>query len=72
MDDRVRGPTWSKDWARSITPNLLTLPQVGLSPTVPQTAEGWRIDPPVSVPIVPKAIPDAVAHPEPLEEAPDQ
>src|SRR5215211_8164007 len=32
-------------------PYLETRPYVGFSPTVPVSAAGWRIDPPVSVPI---------------------
>src|SRR5581483_4051830 len=31
-------------------PYLETRPYVGLSPTTPQSADGWRIDPPVSDP----------------------
>ena len=39
---------------------------------MPLAAEGKRMEPPVSVPMDPKQRPDAVATPEPLEEAPDQ
>jgi hypothetical protein len=45
---------------------------VGLSPTHPFTADGYRIDPPVSVPTDPKHKPAAVATPEPLDETPLQ
>jgi hypothetical protein len=34
---------------------------VGFSPTIPQSEAGWRIDPPVSVPIAQGARPAATA-----------
>jgi hypothetical protein len=45
------GPTWSIDGANSCTPYLLTLPYVGLMPKQPQSEDGTRIEPLVSVPI---------------------
>jgi hypothetical protein len=36
--------------ASGMTPELLTRPIVGRMPTMPLTAEGRRIEPPVSVP----------------------
>ena len=54
------------------TPNRETRPYVGLSPTTPQHADGTRMEPPVSVPKLPKQRPAAVATPEPLDETPVQ
>src|SRR5690349_25084144 len=45
-------------------------PYVGLSPTVPVTAPGWRIDPPVSVPRASGAMKAATAAAEPPPEPP--
>jgi hypothetical protein len=39
-------------------------------PTMPHTAAGCRIDPPVSVPMAPIASPAATAAPDPLLELP--
>ena len=39
-------------------------------PTIPQNAAGWRIEPPVSVPIAPRQRPAATAAAEPPEEPP--
>ena len=47
---RVTGPIWSSDEAMAIAPKRETPPYVGLTPTVPVSAPGWRIEPPVSVP----------------------
>ena len=47
---RAIGPTVSKLGASGQTPSDEILPQVVLSPAVPQHAEGIRIDPPVSLP----------------------
>ena len=41
-----------------------------MSPTTPQSAAGWRIEPPVSVPIAQGAVPAATAAAEPPEEPP--
>src|ERR1700758_1115212 len=36
-----------------MSPKRETSPYVGLMPTTPHSAAGWRIDPPVSVPVAP-------------------
>jgi hypothetical protein len=46
----AKGPTQSSDLDKGITPYELTLDQLGFRPVTPHMAEGWRIDPPVSVP----------------------
>ena len=43
---------------------------MGFSPTIPQSEAGWRIEPPVSVPIDQGAVPAATAAAEPPEEPP--
>src|SRR3954469_16300509 len=48
-------------------PHRDTRPYVGLSPTTPQNAAGWRIDPPVSVPRLTVARPAATAAALPPE-----
>src|SRR5215207_3648866 len=45
-------------------------PYVGLMPTVPVKAAGWRIEPPVSVPVAPRQSRAATAAAEPPEEPP--
>ena len=45
-------------------------PYVGFTPTVPVTAPGWRIEPPVSVPIASGASKAATAAAEPPPEPP--
>src|SRR5438309_8838891 len=67
---RVSGPTVSSEGDIGKTPNLLTRPNVGFSPTTPLTDAGTRIDPPVSVPIAPKAEPTATETPDPALEPP--
>ncbi|BBG03347.1 hypothetical protein PSA01_16340 [Pseudonocardia saturnea] len=49
---------------------MLTRPIVGRSPVTPLSAEGRRIDPPVSVPSAPKQDRVATATPEPPLEPP--
>jgi hypothetical protein len=39
-------------------------------PTTPEKAAGWRIEPPVSVPVAPKATRAATAAAEPPDEPP--
>ncbi len=39
-------------------------------PTMPQKAAGWRIEPPVSVPVAPRQRPAATALAEPPDEPP--
>ena len=48
----------------------MTRPYVGSTPTTPQNAAGWRMDPPVSVPSVATAKPAATAAAEPPLEPP--
>ena len=48
---RAHGPAWSSEEASATRPYRDTPPYVGLAPTVPVTAAGWRIEPPVSVPM---------------------
>ena len=43
---------------------------MGFIPTIPHSAAGWRIEPPVSVPIDHGAVPAATAAAEPPEEPP--
>src|SRR3569623_1409716 len=47
-----------------------TRPYVGLMPVMPVSAAGWRIEPPVSVPVAPGAMRAATAAAEPPEEPP--
>ena len=47
---RANGPTWSSDDANAISPYRDTAPYVGFMPTMPHSAAGWRIEPPVSEP----------------------
>lgn len=47
-----------------------TAPYVGLTPTVPVTAAGWRMEPPVSVPMASGAWKEASAAEEPPPEPP--
>ena len=70
MTSRVSGPAWSSDEANAIIPKRLHDPYVGLRPTIPQSAAGWRIEPPVSVPIAHGALPAATAAALPPLEPP--
>src|SRR5215475_6932685 len=45
-------------------------PYVGFMPTVPVKAAGWRIEPPVSVPVAPRHRCAATAAADPPEEPP--
>src|SRR3954464_12060032 len=67
---RAIGPAWSRLEENAIRPYRDTGPYVGLCPTSPVTAAGWRIEPPVSVPIAQGARPPATAAAEPPEEPP--
>src|SRR5690242_15146365 len=67
----ARGPTWSIEGARGITPYLLTRPYVGLSPKMPQSDDGTLIEPLVSVPMAARDIPALTATAEPPLEPPD-
>src|SRR5207302_8993728 len=46
----VNGPIWSRLDANATSPYRDTRPYVGFTPTTPQNAAGWRIEPPVSDP----------------------
>src|SRR5215470_938568 len=50
-----------------MTPQRETRPYVGFSPTTPQNAAGWRIEPPVSVPRLAAHRPAATAAALPPE-----
>src|SRR5215207_4878805 len=67
---RAIGPTVSSDGASGLTPSRGMRPCVVLSPTVPQQADGVRIDPAVSVPMATSASPRATATAEPLDDPP--
>src|SRR5437764_9615745 len=66
----VNGPIWSRLDAKATSPYRDTRPYVGFSPTTPQNAAGWRIEPPVSVPSEPAANPAATAAAGPPDEPP--
>src|SRR6476646_4770770 len=63
-------PTWSSDEANATSPNRLTRPYVGFTPTIPQNAAGWRTEPPVSEPSAIGTIPDATAAADPPDDPP--
>ena len=67
---RVTGPIWSSDEASAMEPYRLTAPYVGLTPTVPVTCAGWRIEPPVSLPSASGASKAATDAAEPPPEPP--
>ena len=54
----------------AMRPYRETEPYVGFTPTVPVTAPGWRMEPPVSVPVTAGARRAATATAEPPEEPP--
>src|SRR6266699_2187161 len=66
----VSGPGVSRDEAKATTPYLDEPPYVGFTPTRPQTAAGWRIEPPVSVPMPSGAWYAATAAAEPPDDPP--
>src|SRR5690606_15127891 len=67
---RANGPAWSRLDENATSPYLDTPPYVGLAPTTPQTAAGWRIEPPVSVPTASGAWNDAIDALDPPDEPP--
>src|SRR5579864_359607 len=67
---RANGPTWSRLDANASTPYRDTRPYVGFTPTTPHKLAGWRIEPPVSVPIPRGANPAATAAALPPLEPP--
>src|SRR4051812_26254384 len=66
----VKGPIWSSDEANATNPYRETRPYVGLNPTHPQRAAGWRIEPPVSEPKVAMHSSAATAAAEPPDDPP--
>src|SRR5260370_11593806 len=50
---RANGPTKSRCCESGATPSAETRPRPGFRPTIPQSEAGMRIDPPVSVPMLP-------------------
>src|SRR6059058_3659127 len=67
---RAIGPTVSSDGTSGCTPAIGIRPHCGLSPTVPQYADGSRIEQPVSVPSPRSARPAASAAALPALEPP--
>jgi hypothetical protein len=67
---RARGPAWSRLEAKAIIPNREQTPYVGLMPVMPQKLAGWRIEPPVSVPVAAGSRRAATAAAEPPDEPP--
>src|SRR5258706_15163078 len=61
----VNGPAWSNVRDRGTMPSVEISPNDGFSPTMPQAAAGIRIDPPVHVPSVARAMPDATLPADP-------
>ena len=59
------GPAWSRLEANATMPKREHKPYVGLMPVMPQKLAGWRIEPPVSVPVAPATSPAATAAAEP-------
>src|SRR5438445_11642907 len=66
----VTGPIWSRLDAKATMPKRETVPYVGRSPTLPQSAEGCLIEPPVSEPSAHGARPADTAAAEPPPEPP--
>src|SRR5207237_680941 len=54
----------------ALKPYRLTSPSVGLSPRMPVSAAGWRMEPPVSLPSAAMASPEATAAADPPLEPP--
>src|SRR3989442_13341340 len=67
---RAIGPAWSMDQERGSTPARLTRPYVGLTPLIPQSEAGMRIEPPVSEPRAPRTSAAATATPQPHQGPP--
>src|SRR5207302_6389854 len=67
---RANGPAQSRAGDSGTTPSQETRPQVGLRPATPQRDAGMRMEPPVSVPMLPKQSPAATAAAEPPLEPP--
>src|SRR5687768_10436391 len=67
---RAIGPAWSSELAKATIPQREQRPYVGLIPQMPVKAAGWRIEPPVSVPVAPGAMPAETAAADPPDEPP--
>src|SRR5215470_11692327 len=67
---RANGPAWSSEDAYATMPKREQRPYVGLMPTMPVSAAGWRIEPPVSVPVAPRQRFAATAAAEPPDDPP--
>ena len=67
---RAIGPAWSSEDAKATMPQRLQRPYVGLMPVMPVMAAGWRMEPPVSVPVAAGHSRAATAADEPPEEPP--
>src|SRR6266481_1767717 len=61
---RANGPAWSSEDAYATMPKREQRPYVGLMPTMPVSAAGWRIEPPVSVPTAPRQRPGDTTGPK--------
>src|SRR5262245_42927265 len=68
---RVIGPLCDRAFQRSADGQAGTRPSEGLSPKMPQRADGMRIDPDPSDPWASGPSPAATADPAPPEEAPE-
>ena len=66
----VIGPAWSSELAKGHDPPARAAPVGRLDPVMPVKAAGWRIDPPVSVPVAPRQRSAATAAADPPEEPP--
>src|SRR5436190_2187022 len=64
------GPAWSSEEANATMPQREQRPYVGLMPTVPVSAAGWRIEPPVSVAVAARHRSAETAAEEPPDEPP--
>src|SRR3546814_10670801 len=69
-DRAAKGPIWSRLDAKAMRPDREMRPKVGLAPTTPHRAAGWRMEPPVSEPREMGAKPAATAAADPREEPP--
>ena len=67
---RAIGPAWSRLVASGTTPRSETSPRVGLIVETPQSADGMRSEPAVSVPVAAGTMRAASAAPEPPLEPP--
>src|SRR6476659_5565217 len=65
-----KGPIWSREEANATNPHRDTRPYVGLSPTTPHSAAGWRMEPPVSDPSAAAHIPAVSAAADPPDDPP--